>query len=486
MSELLARRRAGVLLHPTSLPGPGTRGTLGAEAFRFVDFLRAGAFSVWQTLPLGPTDEHGSPYGLRSAHAGDPRLIDAAALADAPELPPGFARDAVQSAPREAYASFERNATIEQRAAFARFVRHNRRWLVPFGWFEVLGRRFDGAPWWRWPDEFRNPAPGVLGPGLRGARGEWRSSVFLQYLFDLQWSALKRYANDNGIALFGDLPFYMDLNSVEVWWNRALFMVGRDGAAEFVAGVPPDYFSADGQLWGNPLYDWEAMAARGFSWWVERIVDKLTRFDLLRIDHFRALDSYWEIPAAAQTAREGRWRPGYGGALLERVKERLGDLPLVAEDLGIITDKVRELRDRFGLPGMVVLQFAFDGSQDNPHLPANHVENAVVYTGTHDNDTTIGWYAGLDDPAREAVRALLGGAALVMPDSLIEAAYASRARLAVIPLQDLLGLGAEARMNTPGTTLGNWKWRFDWAEVASGVAARSRARAERHGRSAAD
>jgi 4-alpha-glucanotransferase len=486
MTGVLARRRAGVLLHPTSLPGRGDRGTLGAEAFRFVDFLRSGGFSVWQTLPLGPTDEHGSPYGLRSAHAGDTRLIDTAALADSAALPAGFERAAVPAAPREAYDSFVRAATAAQQAGFARFVRHNRRWLVPFGWFEVLTRRFDGAPWWRWPSDLRNPTQRTLATSVRALREEWRGSVFMQYLFDLQWSALKRYANANGIALFGDLPFYMDLNSVEVWWYRSLFKVDSDGAAELVAGVPPDYFSADGQLWGNPLYDWDAMAADGFAWWLDRIVGKLERFDVLRIDHFRALESYWEIPAGARTAREGCWRPGHGDALLGRLRERRGDLPLVAEDLGLITDEVRALRDRFELPGMVVLQFAFDGSLDNPHLPANHVENSVVYTGTHDNETTMGWYGGLDERTRETMRAALDVDPLVMPDALIEAAYASRARLAVIPLQDLLGLGREARMNTPGTTHGNWRWRFAWREIDAAVALAAHARAVRHDRLASE
>lgn len=482
MIDVLARRRAGVLLHPTSLPGRGGVGTLGAEAYRFVDFLRDGGFSVWQTLPLGPADEHGSPYCLRSAYAGDTRLIDVAQLSQSAHLPSGFAFDAVPDSPLEAYRSFAATASAAQKARLTAFVRRERDWLLPLGLFHLCERRFRGEPWWLWPREYRDPVVRTLLRSWVEAKGEFRGTVLLQYLFEMQWSALKAYANGRGVRTFGDLPIYVDLNSVEVWWNRSLFRLDRDGRPQAVAGVPPDYFSADGQRWGNPLYDWEQMQEQGFAWWVARIAAQSRRFDLLRIDHFRALESYWEIPAAAATAREGRWRRGCGDALLGRLRQRLGDLPLVAEDLGMITDEVRALRDRFGLPGMVVLQFAFDGSPSNPHLPANHVANSVVYTGTHDNDTAVGWFAGLDAPTQALVREQLGAGGLDMPEALIEAAYASRAQLAVIPMQDLLGLGSAARMNTPGTTEGNWQWRFEWSAVKPGLSARCRERARRHAR----
>jgi 4-alpha-glucanotransferase len=306
--------------------------------------------------------------------------------------------------------------------------------------------------------------------------------LLLQYLFDLEWAALKRYANSRGVYLFGDLPFYVDMNSVEVWWSRRLFRVSADGVPDGVAGVPPDYFNAEGQLWGNPLYDWEEMRKHRFAWWVARIAGQLRRFDVLRIDHFRALESYWEIPAGAPSAREGRWHKGNGEEIMSRLREELGALPLVAEDLGIITNEVRALRDRHELPGMAVLQFAFDGSPDNPHLPQHHATRAVVYTGTHDNDTIVGWYTKLAPNTRELVRTSLGVESVRAPSTMLDAVYASPAHLAIVPMQDLLGLDTEARMNTPGTTKGNWRWRLRWADVPSGLADQCYERAARYGR----
>jgi 4-alpha-glucanotransferase len=480
MCLALAVRRAGVLLHLTSLPGQGPQGTLGAEAQRFVDWLAAGGFGVWQTLPLGPVDAYGSPYCLRSAYAGDPRLIDRAALADIHALPRGLD----VPGPREVvYAAFDAAATREQRAGFAAFIRRERRWLRAYGSFELCSALCDGLPWWLWPESYRARDRRALRALRRERRSQWRALLFEQYLFELEWQALKRYANARGVLLFGDLPFYVDRNSVEVWSEPGLFALDGEGAPLAVAGVPPDYFNADGQLWGNPLYDWDAMERDDFRWWLDRFRGQLARFDLVRIDHFRALESYWEVPAESTTARVGRWRPGRGDALLAVMRREFGDLPLVAEDLGIITDDVRALRDRFDLPGMVVLQFAFDGSPDNPHLPRNHRRRAVAYTGTHDNDTTVGWYGGLDEAARATVARLLGiEREPEVPQFLIEAAYASRAVLAVVPMQDLLGLDAASRMNTPGTAAGNWQWRFDWRQVPGALAAECRARAARHAR----
>jgi 4-alpha-glucanotransferase len=480
--NLFAERRAGVLLHPTSLPGTEARGRLGVEARRFVDWLVAGGFSVWQTLPLGVADAYGSPYALRSAHAGDPRFIDAADLKNAAELPAGIDAAGDRAA---RYASFAALATSNQQHAFARFARAQRRWLEPYALFEQLSRRFGESPWWEWPAPYRDRDAAALRECRAASREELRALVFEQYLFELQWSALKRYANDRGIYFFGDLPFYVDGNSVDVWCQRSLFAVDESGLPLAVAGVPPDYFNADGQLWGNPLYDWDAMEQSGFRWWLERIGSQLQRFDLLRIDHFRALESYWAIPAGAPTARVGEWRPGRGHALLRALRAAMGEIPLVAEDLGIITDDVRALRDAFALPGMVVLQFAFDGSPDNPHLPAHHRRNAVVYTGTHDNDTTVGWYSSLDSRARDIVHSTLGvGSTPLVPDFLIDAAYASKAALAILPMQDLLARDSGGRMNTPGTVVGNWRWRFEWADMPSSLAAVSRERAARFGRAA--
>jgi 4-alpha-glucanotransferase len=488
--SVLATRRAGVLLHPTSLPGPHGAGTLGADAWRFVDWLAAAGFSVWQTLPLGPADAHGSPYCLSSAYAGDVRLLDPEHLASLRALPAGLELGALGREPVALYRSFVAQASAKQQRAFAEFARGRRHRLLPYGLFRVCTQRFGGAPWWHWPDEFRLRRSSPIRKFLAGHQEPFRAALFEQYLFALQWSALKRYANDRGVLLFGDLPFYVDLNSVEVWWQPELFSLDAGGRPTAVAGVPPDYFNADGQLWGNPLYDWDAMAQRGFDWWLARFAAQLERFDLLRIDHFRALESYWQVPAGADTARNGEWRAAPGDALLAAVRRQLGDVPLVAEDLGLITDEVRALRDRFELPGMVVLQFGFDGKADNPHLPANHRENAVVYTGTHDNDTTAGWYESLDAGTRAYVREVLAPIAEVGANArphelLAAAAYASRARLAVVPLQDLLGLGSQSRMNTPGTTLDNWRWRFDWSQMPSDLAACSRRRLAETGRAPA-
>lgn len=480
MSPALSVRRAGVLLHPTSLPGQGGVGTLGAEARRFVDWLVAGGFSVWQTLPLGPADAYGSPYCLRSAYAGDPRLIDRAFLGELDVLPRGLDVDGGREA---VYRAFEAGASARQWRSFADFVRAGRRWLLPYGSFELCASHFAGQSWWLWPVPYRRRERRALRRLRCERREQWRALLFEQYLFDLEWKALKRYANERGVLLFGDLPFYVDRNSVEVWAEPGLFALDERGEPRAVAGVPPDYFNADGQLWGNPLYDWEAMERTGFRWWLARLGAQLARFDLVRIDHFRALESYWEVPSGAETARHGQWRPGRGAALLAAVRAQLGALPLVAEDLGIITDDVRALRDRFELPGMVVLQFGFDGSGDNPHLPQHHRRNAVVYTGTHDNDTTVGWYAGLDGHARGLVQRLLGlDGAPAVPDFLIEAAYASNAVLAVVPMQDLLAQGSTSRMNTPGTVVGNWQWRFRWEQVPPSLAARCREWAVRYDR----
>jgi 4-alpha-glucanotransferase len=482
MNNVLGARRAGVLLHPTSLPGTGPNGTLGGEAWRFVDWLAAGGFSVWQTLPIGPVDSYGSPYCQRSTYAGFPRLLDAAHLGSLRELPradfgaAGAARD-------DAYRSFAGAARPEHWRAFAAFVRRERRRLLSYGLFELCSARFSEAPWWEWPAPFRDRSRANLLESLAEDKDAFRAIVFEQYLFDLEWNALKRYANDRGVYLFGDLPFYVDRNSVDVWWCPDLFALDESGRPREVAGVPPDYFNENGQLWGNPLYDWDAMQRRGFGWWIERIAAQLERFDLVRIDHFRALESYWAVPARARTAREGAWRKGCGDALLTALRAKHGELPLVAEDLGIITDEVRALRDRFHLPGMAVAQFAFDGKPDNPHLPANVVQRAVAYTGTHDNDTTVGWYGALSDSERAGVqRALHLTAPPQVPEFLIDAVYDSAAQLAIVPMQDLLGLGTDSRMNMPGTVAGNWRWRFSWDQVDPRLSALSRSRAARAGR----
>jgi 4-alpha-glucanotransferase len=453
-ARLWERRRVGALLHPTSLPGSDDCGVLGADARRCIDLLVAAGFTVWQTLPLGPVDNSLSPYQLKSVHAGNPRLIDR------------------QAVPR----------WTEVRTDFKAFWRSERHWLLPYALFVACRRANGNQPWWHWPPALRDREPAAVSAALATHPEMIRETVIDQYLFDRQWQALKRYANSRGLLILGDLPFYVDQDSVEVWWHRTLFQIDQEGQPTVVAGVPPDYFSADGQLWGNPIYAWDRMAADGFRWWVERVAHQMRRFDALRLDHFRAFESHWEIPAAATSARSGCWKPTPGVALLETLQRELGELPFLAEDLGLITPPVHELRQQFDLPGMLVLQFAFDGSADNPYLPANHATHAAVYTGTHDNDTTVGWYSALDDSARAAIAQALGNQTTPMPDALIEAALASPAQLAVLPMQDLLGLDSRSRMNVPGTPAGNWTWRFKWEDVPPDFATRFRELAGRYRR----
>lgn len=449
--QLWSRRRAGVLLHPTSLPGPGPLGTLGADARRFVDLIAAAGFTVWQVLPVGPVDASLSPYLLKSVNAGNPGLIDP----DHAEYP-----------------------TNDEYHAF---YDENRSWATPYALFRALRSRFGQAPWWEWPEGVRDHDARAMAAVLEELREPMRQTIIEQILFERQWGELKRYAHERGVLIVGDLPFYVDHDSVEAWWHRRLFKLDEHDQPEVIAGVPPDYFSADGQRWGNPVYDWEHMRADGYRWWCQRIANQLHRFDAIRIDHFRALQACWEIPADSPTARDGHWEPVPGEELLLALGERFPDLPLFAEDLGTITPDVRALRDEFDLPGMLVLQFAFDGKPDNPYLPENHVERAVVYTGTHDNDTTLGWYRQAKPSLRAALRTRLADADN-MPHALISAAFDSPARLAVIPMQDLLGLGSEARMNVPGTENGNWRWRFDWSAVPADFADRFGALAAASGR----
>ena len=469
--NLFDRRRAGILLHVTSLPGPSDGGVLGEDALKFIDLLEESGFSIWQMLPLGPVDSTLSPYSVRSGDAGNPRLIDL----DPPRPPEWWlTRAETESANawetrrpllRELWNRFCRLAPEWDKDRFLTFVRRERAWLQPFALYEALRSRHGRRPWWKWPEPLRARDPEAIGRARRDERRRIRQTMFEQYLFHEQWHELKDYANRRGVYLFGDMPVYVDPDSVEVWWRRELFQVDLEGRAAFVSGVPPDYFSEDGQLWGHPIYDWNRLRSEGYRWWINRCRQQLNRFDLLRIDHFRAFDSYWEIPADATSARNGRWVPGPGGPLLEALAEHSMIGSLVAEDLGVVTPSVRKLRDDFHLPGMLVLQFAFDGSDDNPFLRENHTPNAVVYTGTHDNDTTVGWSRSLPTDARHSVCRRLGVAPDRIPETLIDHAYRSPAQLAVLPMQDLLGLGSEHRMNTPGTTEGNWAWRFRWEEL---------------------
>ena len=486
----LARRCAGVLLHPTSLPGGHGNGDLGPDAFRLVDFLQAAGFTVWQTLPLGPTHDEGSPYRCQSAHAGSELLISLDRLvADGLLVPDGGPRPGeLPEAYRrrrlgEAYRAHRSGGHEESRRECRGFAERHRYWLDDHALFQALREAQGGRPWWEWPAGLRDRAPAALEEALATYGDAVDQRRFEQFVFYRQWGDLRRYANERGVRVFGDIPLYVAEDSADVWAYRQWFRLDSEGRPTVVAGVPPDYFSATGQRWGNPQYDWDRLQADGFSWWVERLRTQLEQFDLLRIDHFRGLQAFWEIPARELTAVAGRWVLAPGEALLNRLREVFRRLPLVAEDLGFITREVEELRDRFGLPGMKVLQFAFGGGSGNPYLPHNLPVNAVVYTGTHDNDTTLGWFHSLDQGTRDYVLEYLGCAADAMPAALCRAALASVSRMAVLPMQDLLGLGSEHRMNVPGThTPRNWRWRFTWEGLAPGTERFYRRLLEMYGR----
>jgi 4-alpha-glucanotransferase len=422
---VLDRRRAGVLLHLGSLEA-----ALGRGGRAFIDWLAAAGFTVWQILPVGPTGSDGSPYWVRSDFAGEPALLDPQELAD------GRPSD------------------------YAAFLDESQQWLDDYALFEVLSAEHGGEPWWTWPAALRERQAAALQRAKEERAAQLQRVRNEQFAFYAQWRALRAHARSRGVRLLGDLPFYVGPDSAETWAHRDQFQLQADGRPAALAGVPPDYFSNTGQLWGNPLYDWQSMRRDSFAYWCARVRAQLERVDLLRIDHFRALCAHWAVPAGAPDARAGAWHLTPGEDLLRLLMDELGDLPILAEDLGVITDDVVALRKGFGLPGMRVLQFAFSGEGDNPHLPHMHEHDSVVYTGTHDNDTTLGWYQSLDEETRRRVDAMLRAGRGSMPEALIREALGSVGQLAVIPAQDLLALGSEARLNTPGTVKGNWSWRL--------------------------
>lgn len=479
----LQSRRAGALLHPTSLPGSGSTGTLGADAFHFVDWLSAAGLSVWQTLPLGPTHGDGSPYQCLSVHAGDPALISLDEFVKKGwlngEVGAQRSRDASL---REAFAGWRRLRTPEQLREYEVFTAARTDWLPDFALFCALREEAGHKGWTDWPAPLRDRDPSALAEARNRLHQEIEFHCFLQHAFFQQWQALRAYAHSKDISIFGDMPIFVAHDSADVWAHREYFLLDGSGRPTVVAGVPPDYFSETGQRWGNPLYDWPALQKTGFQWWLARLHTQLAFFDVIRVDHFRGFEAYWEIAAHCETAVEGQWVKAPGAALFTAIRNAFGSLPLVAEDLGIITPEVDALRRDFDLPGMKILQFAFEGGPTNPYLPHNHEPNCVVYTGTHDNDTTLGWYDALDQDAQRRVREYLLDPAPPMPWPLIAAAYMSVGRLVVTPMQDFLGAGSDQRMNTPGTTAGNWRWRFAWSQVAPELASRVRRLGEIYGR----
>ncbi|NOT13642.1 MAG: 4-alpha-glucanotransferase [Methylococcaceae bacterium] len=476
MNGILDQRRAGILLHISSLPG----GDLGQDAYYFVNFLHDCGITVWQTLPLGMTHTDGSPYQCLSAHAGNPTFIsveriisqgwlDKSELCETCRGTLAYKKNCLID---KAYFGFLDRATQQDRKEFARFCSEKAFWLDDFALFMALRNLFNQQSWNQWPEPCKERHPQTLEETRHRLKSQIECIKFEQYVFFRQWLELKAYANEKGVLLFGDIPIFVSYDSADVWANRHVFKLDEIGEMSVVAGVPPDYFSATGQRWGNPHYNWSYLDKNAYSWWVQRMETQLEIFDILRIDHFRGLEAAWEIPASEETAVNGYWVKAPGKALLEAIKMALGSIPLVAEDLGIITPDVEELRDDFNLPGMKILQFAFGGNADNPYLPDHYVKNCVVYTGTHDNDTTIGWLQKLSDHERKYIYDYLGSPSLSLHCALIHAALASVANLAIIPMQDILELGSEHRMNTPGTTTGNWIWRFHWDQLTHERAAR--------------
>jgi 4-alpha-glucanotransferase len=476
---MLFPRSSGILLHPTSLPGRYGIGDLGLEAYQFVDFLARSAQQLWQILPLSPTGLGNSPYMSFSTMAGNPLLIsldvlkengllNEGDLLEVPDFPleqVDFERVTAWKMPllRKACQNFAQKANRIQQKEFEGFCRGKAGWLEDYALFMALSEAQEGAIWTDWSSELRHRQAEVLAQCRHELKGEIYLHKFLQFEFFRQWSELKRYANDQNIQIIGDLPIYVAHNSADVWSHPEIFKLDpKTGEPTEIAGVPPDYFSATGQLWGNPIYDWEQLEATNFDWWVRRIREILSHVDLIRIDHFRGLEAYWSVPAGEETAMNGKWVKAPGYALFNAIQKRLGSLPIIAEDLGTITPEVEALRDRFEFPGMKILQFAFGSDANNPYLPFNVTPNSIIYTGTHDNNTSIGWYCeNASDDERLRLRQYLGCASTdTIVWDLIRLALSSVANQAIIPLQDVLSLGSDARMNTPSKGDGNWIWRY--------------------------
>jgi 4-alpha-glucanotransferase len=487
-------RASGLLLHPTSLPGPFGVGDLGPEAYRWLDTLAHARQRWWQILPLGPTGGAGSPYQSYSAFAGNINLLSPELLARDGLLPADFFAGRHFNAHRVEFETVGKAKEEMVRAAWDRFgAGHKLRsefeaycvkeaaWLTDYARFMAIRAALGGQPLADWPDDLRTRQPVAVAEMDKALRKEILILQFGQFLFDRQWHALREYAKAKNIRIFGDAPIFVAGDSADVWANPDQFLLNADGKPDVVAGVPPDYFNEDGQLWGNPLYDWDRMAATGYAWWTARLARNLAQVDLVRLDHFRGFAAAWHVPAADTNTKRGKWVPGAGADLFRVMEQKLGPLPVVAEDLGVITDDVTALRVGCGFPGMKVLQFML-GGPDNPYWPHNHSPDMVAYTGTHDNDTVVGWWHGLSDHDRGRVGEYVGHWIDAPHWELIRLAWASVAVLAFAPLQDVLGLGTEGRMNMPGEADGHWAWRFRADQFPGGGLEKLAAFTERYGR----
>lgn len=472
-NSIFDRRSAGILLHPTSLPGKQWQGDIGQPAKNFINFMLDAGLTVWQMLPLGPTHIDRSPYQCLSTHAGNPQLINLQWLMqhgwlNQQDIDLHQKDTSLIPVLEKASINFYNDNDPHWRHKQQQFIEQSASWLPDYALYLSLKRSLQNLSWEYWPATYRDRDPQALAQAREVHARRIKTIEFVQFVFFEQWHELRDYASQRGIKLFGDMPIYVSMDSADVWAQRENFQINENGFCTHVAGVPPDAFSANGQFWGNPLYNWSAMQQDNFSWWVNRFRTQLELFDYIRIDHFRGLQACWQIPADAETAAEGSWVESPGEALLCCLHDYFDALPLIAEDLGVITHEVTALRDQFNLPGMAVLQFAFDGASDNFYLPHNHQRNSVVYTGTHDNNTSLGWYRDMPIHSKNQLHEYIGAPAhqdLDMPWMLNRMALASVADLAILPMQDILSLDSRHRMNTPGTTIGNWGWRFEWEQV---------------------
>ncbi len=469
-------RASGILLHPTSLPGRFGIGDLGGEAYKFVDFLARSGQTYWQILPLAPVGQGNSPYSAYSAFAGNTLLISPESLVtdgllDQAEIEntPKFSSANVDFTNVEewkstiltkAFETFRSTSGSPLHDEFDYFASENFWWLDDYAAFRAIKSSHDQQAWFQWATPLKSRDEAALNTVRSKLSREIAAEKFHQFLFFRQWLALKKYANEHDVYIIGDAPIFVALDSADVWCNQSKFKLNADGSPKFVAGVPPDYFSKTGQLWGNPIYDWDAMLRDNFGWWTARISFALKTVDVLRLDHFIGFVRNWEVPGGDETAENGNWRDVPGREFFTIIRQRLGDLPLIAEDLGSLTPEVEYLRDANGFPGMHILQYAFGGHARNRDLPHNYIKNCVAYTGTHDNDTTVGWYKAADKTAREYARKYLQTKGREIHWDMIRAAFASVADTAIIPMQDILGLGSDSRMNTPATGSGNWSWRL--------------------------